>query len=75
MAVAKEQENMAAIEKSRASLVEAQAAVPNAMADSFRSGRLGILEYYKLKNVQADTDMRESIATAGQNTGPKTPVS
>ena len=65
MAVAKEQENQATIEQSRAKLVEAEAEVPKAMADSFRSGRLGILDYYKLRNVQADTDMRTSIASAG----------
>ena len=65
MAVAKEQENQATIEQSRAKLVEAEAEVPRAMADSFRSGRLGILDYYKLRNVQADTDMRSSIASAG----------
>lgn len=75
MAVAKEQENMAEIEQSRAKLVEAEAQVPKAMADSFQSGKLGILDYYKLKNVQADTDMRSSIATAGVNHRPKTPVS
>ncbi len=65
MAVAKEQENMASIEESRAELVAAEADVPKAMADSFRSGKLGILDYYKLRNVQADTDMRKSIAIAG----------
>ena len=65
MAVAKEQENQAEIEKSRAKLVELQAEVPKAMAASFRSGKLGILDYYKLRNVQADTDMRTSIADAG----------
>jgi uncharacterized protein YqfA (UPF0365 family) len=65
MAVAKEQENQAAIEESRAKLVEAEAEIPTAMADSFRSGKLGILDYYKLRNVQADTDMRKSIANAG----------
>ncbi len=65
MAVAKEQENQAEIEKSRAKLVELQAEVPKAMAESFRSGKLGILDYYKLRNVQADTDMRTSIADAG----------
>jgi len=65
MAVAKEQENQAEIEKSRAKLVELQAEVPKAMAESFRSGKLGILDYYKLRNVQADTDMRSSIAEAG----------
>ena len=65
MAVAKEQENQAEIEKSRAKLVELQAEVPKAMAASFRSGKLGILDYYKLRNVQADTEMRTSIADAG----------
>lgn len=65
MAVAKVQENQAEIEQSRAKLVEAEAEVPRAMADSFRSGKLGILDYYKLKNVQADTDMRTSISLAG----------
>ena len=61
-AVAEEQEMMAKIEESRASLVEAQAAVPAAMADAFRSGGLNILDYYKLQNVSADTEMRKSLA-------------
>lgn len=65
MAVAAEQERMASIEESRAQLVEAQAEVPKAMAEAFRSGLLGIMDYYKLRNVQADTEMRSSIATAG----------
>ena len=71
MAVAKEQENYASMEKSRASLVSAEAEVPKAMADSFRSGKLGILDYYKLRNVQADTEMRAAIAGTGQKTKPK----
>ena len=66
MAVAQEQENIAEIEEKRAKLVEAEADVPKAMADSFRSGKLGILDYYKLRNVQADTDMRNAISTAGE---------
>jgi uncharacterized protein YqfA (UPF0365 family) len=65
MAVSQEQENFAAIEENRAKLVQAEAEVPMAMAEAFRSGRLGILDYYKLKNVQADTDMRGAIALAG----------
>ena len=64
MAVSQEQENIAKIEENRAKLVEAEAEVPKAMAEAFRSGRLGILDYYKLQNVQADTDMRGAIATA-----------
>jgi uncharacterized protein YqfA (UPF0365 family) len=65
MATAAEQEQLAQIEKSRASLVDAEAEVPRAMAESFRSGRLGILDYYKLRNVQADTEMRTAIAGTG----------
>ncbi len=65
MAVSQEQENIAGIEENRAKLVEAEAEVPMAMAEAFRSGRLGILDYYKLKNVQADTDMRGAIAMSG----------
>jgi uncharacterized protein YqfA (UPF0365 family) len=65
MAAASEQEEIAAIQESRAFLVAAEAEVPKAMADAFQSGRLGILDYYQMKNVQADTDMRTSIATAG----------
>src|SRR6185437_5407002 len=64
MAVSQEQENIAKIEENRAKLVEAEAEVPRAMAEAFRSGRLGILDYYKLQNVQADTNMRGAIATA-----------
>jgi uncharacterized protein YqfA (UPF0365 family) len=62
MAVAVDQEKTAEIEQSKAILVEAEAEVPRAVAESFRSGRLGIMDYYKLRNVQADTDMRISIA-------------
>lgn len=65
MAVAVEQESLARIEESRAKLVEAEADVPKAMADAFRTGKLGIMDYYKLRNVQADTDMRRAIATPG----------
>jgi uncharacterized protein YqfA (UPF0365 family) len=64
MAVSQEQENFAMIEQNRAKLVEAEASVPIAMAEAFRSGRLGILDYYKLQNVQADTNMRAAIAIA-----------
>lgn len=62
-AVAEEQEFQAKIEESRASVVKAQSAVPLAMADSFRSGALTILDYYKLQNVSADTEMRKSLAS------------
>lgn len=66
-AVAEEQENIASIEKSRAELVLAEAEVPKAMAEAFQSGRLGIMDYYKFRNIQADTDMRQSIAGVGSN--------
>ncbi len=65
MAVAAEQENTAHIEENRAKVVEAEAQVPKAISEAFRSGKLGILDYYKLRNVQADTDMRSSIARVG----------
>jgi uncharacterized protein YqfA (UPF0365 family) len=76
MAAAAEQEQAAQIEKSRSSLVEAEAEVPLAMAESFRSGKLGILDYYRLRNVQADTDMRAAIADTGsvrRDRNPQTP--
>ena len=65
MAVSKEQEQIAGIEESRAMLVEAEAEVPKAMADAFRNGSLGIMDYYRMRNIQADTDMRHSISTGG----------
>lgn len=70
MAVAQEQEKIAEIEESRSKLVEAEAEVPLAIAESFRSGRLGIMDYYKLRNVQADTEMRRAIAGSGAPTTP-----
>ena len=54
--------------RSRAALVEAEAEVPKAIADSLASGNLGIVDYYKLRNLQADTDMRRTIATGGMPT-------
>ena len=65
MAVAEEQEMIAQIEESRAKVVEAEAEVPKAIAQAFREGSLGIMDYYKLRNIRADTDMRTSIARAG----------
>nr|WP_146461667.1 flotillin-like protein FloA [Rubripirellula tenax] len=61
-AVAEEQENQAKIQQSKAQVVLAQAAVPVAMAEAFRSGNLNVLDYYKLQNVNADTEMRRSLA-------------
>lgn len=62
MAVAHEQEQIAQQAANRALVVLAEAEVPKAMAEAFRSGNMGIMDYYKMKNVQADTSMRESIA-------------
>jgi len=67
MAVAQEQENKAKIEDNRALVVLAEAEVPKAMADAFRSGNLGIMDYYKMKNIQADTDMRDAIASGDED--------
>jgi uncharacterized protein YqfA (UPF0365 family) len=62
MAVALEQENSAKVRDMEAKLVEAQAAVPLAMAEAFRSGKLGIMDYQRIQNIQADTDMRNALA-------------
>jgi uncharacterized protein YqfA (UPF0365 family) len=70
MAVATEQENIAAIEEARAGLVAAEAEVPMAIAAAFQDGGLGILDYYKLRNIQADTDMRRSISGVGATSTP-----
>ncbi|MEC9093993.1 MAG: flotillin-like FloA family protein, partial [Planctomycetota bacterium] len=56
----------------RSKLVEAEAQVPAAMADAFQSGKLGIFDYYKLRNVQADTEMRKAISSSGSEAGNKT---
>jgi uncharacterized protein YqfA (UPF0365 family) len=61
MAVAREQEMSALVEEMRARVVEAEAEIPKAMAQAFREGNLGIMDYYKMKNIQADTQMRASI--------------
>jgi uncharacterized protein YqfA (UPF0365 family) len=74
MAVAQEQEKIAEIEESRSKLVEAEAEVPLAIAEAFRGGRLGILDFYKLRNVQADTEMRRAIAGSGTPGTPGTSI-
>lgn len=66
MAVALEQENKAKIEEMRARVVEAEAQIPMAMAEAFKSGNLGVMDYYNMKNVMADTSMRENIADASK---------
>jgi len=61
LAVAQEQEHKAEIQKNRALVVLAEAEIPKAMADAFRDGNFGIMDYYRMKNIMADTDMRKSI--------------
>ena len=61
MAVALEQEMKAKAQEARAKVIEAEAGIPMAIAEAFRSGNLGIMDYYKIRNIQADTSMRESI--------------
>lgn len=65
MAVSLEQEMIAKSQEMRAKVIEAEAEVPKAMAEAFRSGNLGIMDYYKMKNIEADTSMRENIAKPG----------
>ena len=72
LAVALEQEMRAKVEENRAAVVLAEAEVPKAMSEAFRSGRLGVMDYYNMRNVQADTQMRQSLAQDGvqEGTGP-----
>ena len=68
MAVAHEQEMKAAVQEMRARVVEAEAEVPKAMAAALREGKLGVMDYFQMKNVEADTSMREGIAKAAAPT-------
>lgn len=68
-AVATEQEMVARVAEMRARVVEAEAQVPLAMADAFRSGNMGVMDYYRMKNIQADTVMRDNIAKPEQDEG------
>lgn len=69
MAVASEQEMKAKSQEARAKVIEAEAEIPMAIAEAFRSGNLGVMDYYKFENIKADTDMRESIANPAQKSG------
>jgi uncharacterized protein YqfA (UPF0365 family) len=69
MAVATEQEMKAKAQEARAKVIEAEVEIPLAMAEAFRSGNLGIMDYYKLKNIEADTTMRDSISKGTQRGG------
>jgi uncharacterized protein YqfA (UPF0365 family) len=66
MAVAVEQEMKAKAQEAKAKVIEAEVEIPLAMAEAFRSGNLGIMDYYKLKNIEADTTMRDSISKGTQ---------
>ena len=70
MAIALEQEMKARAQEARAKVIEAEAEIPKAMAEAFRNGNLGIMDYYKMQNIQADTTMRESIAKPGSTAKP-----
>lgn len=67
MAVALEQEMKAKAQEARAKVIDAEAQIPMAIAEAFRSGNLGIMDYMKYKNIMADTSMRESISAEEQN--------
>jgi len=66
MAVASEQEMRAKSQEARASVIAAEAEVPKALAEAFRSGNLGVMDYYRMRNIQADTDMRSAISGEDQ---------
>ncbi|MGQ9847368.1 MAG: flotillin-like protein FloA [Bacteroidales bacterium] len=70
MAVALEQEMKAKAQEARAKVIEAEAEIPMAIAEAFRNGNLGIMDYYRIKNIQADTNMRDSLSR-GDNIDPK----
>ncbi|MGN0940359.1 MAG: flotillin-like protein FloA, partial [Selenomonadaceae bacterium] len=74
MAVAKEQEMKAYTQEMEAKVVEAQSEVPHAMAEALRSGNMGVMDYYNLRNIKADTDMREAIGGTGAPSTPTAPV-
>jgi len=68
MAYAAEQEMKARVQEMRAKVVAAEAEVPLAMAEAFRKGQLGVMDYYKMKNIMADTEMRQAIGTTDKET-------
>ncbi len=71
MAVALEQEMIAKAQEAKANVIQAEAEIPKAIAQAFISGNLGVMDYYKMQNVQADTDMRQSISGSGKGNQPK----
>ncbi len=75
MAVALGQEIKAKAEEARANVIQAEAEVPKAMAEAFRNGNLGVMDYYRMRNIQADTDMRTSIAKPDAAVAGNEPIS
>jgi uncharacterized protein YqfA (UPF0365 family) len=73
MAVALEQEMKAKAQEARANVIQAEAEIPKAIADAFRSGNLGVMDYYRMQNIQADTGMRQAISDSGKGLGPTPP--
>ena len=73
MAVAVEQENKAKVKDMQAMLIKAEAQIPMAIAEAFRAGNLGIMDYMRLKNIQADTKMRDSIAKPDEDSNTQKP--
>ena len=73
MALAREQEMKALVQEMRAKVVEAEAEVPKAISEAFRSGNMGVMDYYNMKNIMADTDMRGNIAEGQKPQGPRGP--
>ncbi len=73
-AVAMEQEFLAAVQENRAKVILSEAEIPLAIAEAFRKGNLGVTDYYNLRNIQADTEMRSSIAGTGTNNARREPV-
>ena len=74
MAVAEEQEMTARTQEMRAKVVAAEAEVPKAMAQAFRDGNLGIMDYYKMENIKSDTGMRDAIASSDADTNDDNPI-
>jgi uncharacterized protein YqfA (UPF0365 family) len=74
MAVAVEQEMKAKAQEARAKVIEAEAEIPKSIAQAFLNGNLGVMDYYKMQNVQADTEMRNSISGSGKGGGANAPT-
>ena len=74
MAVAEEQEMTARTQEMKAKVVESEAEVPKAMAQAFKDGNLGVMDYFKMENIKSDTVMRDAIADTDTDAGSDNPV-